>query len=198
MYSETAVRMSSNQMTDEGFDQRCTLLSHLSYVPGDSSGDGGTRTHNPRITNHVLQSAVGHVSVATKVGQSYPLPSERRLPKTVASGGGRNRTMYSNPAVAVVSKCPTKGCQERCLLRPSVPATKSPIVDRPLRLREIPAPFTSRSPGIATLGPSCTPSRQLGSVVKLSKAQRGFIETGLFGSQIRNLDVVPTGSWAVV
>ena len=67
MYSETAVRMSSNQMTDEGFDQRCTLLSHLSYVPGDSSGDGGTRTHNPRISNHVLQSAVGHVSSATKL-----------------------------------------------------------------------------------------------------------------------------------
>jgi len=67
MYSETAVRMSSNQMTDEGFDQRCTLLSHLSYVPGDSSGDGGTRTHNPRIRNHVLQSAVGHVLLATKV-----------------------------------------------------------------------------------------------------------------------------------
>ena len=113
--------------------------------------------------------AVGHVWLATKVGQSYPLPSERRLPKTVASGGGRNRTMYSNPAVAVVSKCPTKGCQERCLLRPSVPATKSPIVDRPLRLREIPAPFTSRSPGIATLGPSCTPSRQLSNVVSVLK-----------------------------
>jgi hypothetical protein len=87
-------------------------------------------------------------------------------------GGGRTRTIYSNPAVAVLSKCPTKGSQERCLLRPSVPATKSLIVDRPLRLREIPAPFTSRSPGIATLGPSCTPRRQLGSVVQLSKAQR--------------------------
>ena len=34
-------------------------------------------------------------------------------------------------------------------------------VDRPLRLNETPAPFTSRSPGIATLGPSCTPDRQL-------------------------------------
>ena len=160
-------------MTDEVFDQRCTLLSHLSYTPEESSGGGGARTHNPRVKNHVLQSAVGHVSVATKVGQSYPLPSERRLPKTVQSGGGRNRTMYSNPAVAVVSKCPTKGCQEVLSLRPSVPATKSPIVDRPLRLREIPAPFTSRSPGIATLGPSCTPSRQLGSVVKLSKPNEG-------------------------
>jgi hypothetical protein len=101
--------MSSNQMTDEGFDQRGTLLSHLSYTPEESSGGGGTRTHNPRITNHVLQSAVGHVSVATKVGQSYPLPSERRLLKTVGSGGSRNRTMYSNPAVAVVFKGPNEG-----------------------------------------------------------------------------------------
>ena len=30
------------QMTDEGFDQRCTLLSHLSYTPEESSGGGGT------------------------------------------------------------------------------------------------------------------------------------------------------------
>ncbi len=81
--------------------------------------------------------------------------------------------MYSNPAVAVVSKCPTKGCQERCLLRPSVPTTKSPIVDRPLRLGETPAPFASRSPGFTTLGPSCTPSRQLSNVVKLSKPNEG-------------------------
>ena len=73
---------------------------------------------------------------------------------------------------------------------------ESPIVDRPLHLRETPAPFTSRSPGITTLGPSCTPSRQLGSVVRLSKAQRRIIETCLFGSQTYNLDVVPTGSWA--
>ena len=179
MYSETAVRISSNQMTDEGFDQRCTLLSHLSYVPGDSSGDGGTRTHkhrldrhvlrngsqdvlksndrrscdqrctllshlsytpeessggggarthNPRISNHVLQSAVGHVSSATKVGQSYPLPSERRLPKTVGSGGGRNRTMYSNPAVAVVFKSPTKDHRE--LLLYSAVRVRDEVADR--------------------------------------------------------------------
>jgi len=35
------------------------------------------------------------------------------------------------------------------------------IVDRPLYLSEIPAPFTIRLPGIATLGPSCTPDGQL-------------------------------------
>ena len=61
----------------------------------------------------------------------------------------------------VFSKSPTKGYQElRCYGRP-YRRCDSPIVDRPLRLRETPAPFTSRSPGIATLGPSCTPSRQL-------------------------------------
>ena len=38
--------------------------------------------------------------------------------------------------------------------RPSVPASNSLIVDWPLCLRETPAPFTSRSPDIATLGPS--------------------------------------------
>ena len=48
-------------------DQRCTLLSHLSYTPEESSGGGGARTHNPRVKNHVLQSAVGHVSAATKL-----------------------------------------------------------------------------------------------------------------------------------
>jgi hypothetical protein len=79
--------------------------------------------------------------------------------------------MYSNPAVAVVFKCPTKGCQELFVLRPSVPVTKSLAVDWPLRLREIPAPFTSRLPGIATLGPSCTPSRQLGINVRPSNEE---------------------------
>jgi len=176
MYSETAVRMSSNQMTDEGFDQRCTLLSHLSYAPDESSGDGGTRTHNPRVKNHVLQSAVGHVSVATKV----VVRGFTELPRIGGSWAGfgpatsrtaaRALTMYSEPAVAVVSKCPTKGCQELISLRPSVPATKSPIVDRPLHLQETPAPFASRSPGVTTLGPSCTPDRQLGKVATIRRS----------------------------
>jgi hypothetical protein len=39
--------------------------------------------------------------------------------------------------------------------------TVLPTVDWPFHLGETPAPFTIRSPGIATLGPSCTPGRQL-------------------------------------
>jgi hypothetical protein len=42
------------------------------------------RDLNPQdlsVVLHVLQSAVGHGLVATKDGQSYPLPSERRLLK---------------------------------------------------------------------------------------------------------------------
>ncbi len=37
-------------------------------------------------------------------------------------------------------------------------------VDWPLRLRETQAPFTSRSPGVATLGPSWIPGGQLGCI----------------------------------
>ena len=54
-----------------GFDKRFTLLSQLSYVPGSQSGYGGTRTHNPRVFNHVLQSAVGHVSWRRSRGQRH-------------------------------------------------------------------------------------------------------------------------------
>ena len=63
------------------------------------SGQGGDVQTRP---------AVGHVLATTKFGQSYPLPSERRLPGTSVSGGDRNRTMYSEPAVAVVSKMPNE------------------------------------------------------------------------------------------
>ena len=69
-----------------------------------------------------------------------------------ASGGGRNRTMYSNLAVAVVL-LPNEG-MPRVAFAPAVPIGESPTVDWPLCLGETPAPFTSRSPGIATLGPS--------------------------------------------
>jgi len=160
-------------MTDEGFDQRCTLLSHLSYVPGKSSGDGGTRTHNPRISNHVLQSAVGHVSVATKVVVRGISARESNPQTATRSPDSLDGADVLRTGSRRCIQCPTKGCQERCLLRPSVPATKSPIVDRPLRLGETPASFTSRSPGVTTLGPSCTPCRQLGNVVQLSKPNEG-------------------------
>ena len=54
---------------------------------------------------------------------------------------------------------------------------ESPIVDRFHCLRETPAPFTSRSPDIATLGPSWIPDGQLGMFCDLptkKKAQTFF------------------------
>ena len=48
-----------------------------------------------------------------------------------------------------------------------------PIVDWPLCLGETPAPFTSRSPGIVTLGPSCTPNGQSGIGQKTSQRRKG-------------------------
>ena len=46
-------------------------------------------------------------------------------------------------------------------------------VDWPLCLRETLAPFTSRSPGVATLGPSCSPGRQLGCQSRPSNEVKG-------------------------
>ena len=59
-------------------------------------------------------------------------------------------------------KSPTKCCREICFrIRSSVISHEWLTVDRPAHLVETPAPFTSRSPDIATLGPSCTPNWQL-------------------------------------
>ena len=125
-------------MTDEGFDQRCTLLSHLSYVPGDSSGDGGTRTHNPRITNHVLQSAVGHVSVATKV-----------LVRGVS-------VRESNPPTARRSPDSLDGAD---VLRTGSRRLYSKAQRRIIEIRLFGGPGTQ---------PGCSPDRQLGSVLRPS------------------------------
>ena len=147
----------------------CTPIGSRSCISGD---EGWSELPAPKMSaasrKQLEAEAVG-IEPCTPIRQSPLYPNaQRRVAKSVVYYG----RPYQQP--------------------------ESPIVDRPLCLRETPAPFTSRSPGIATLGPSCTPSRQLGNVVQLSKAQRGIIETGLFGSQTYNLDVVPTGSWAVV
>ena len=79
---------------------------------------------------------------------------------------GRNRGIpkWQSPLCG----CSTKVYQELLVgVRPSVPAGALLAVDRPLHLRETPAPFTSRSPDIATLGPSWTPDRQLSLFVDL-------------------------------
>ena len=108
--------------------------------------------------------------------------------------------MYSEPAVAVVFNAQRR-VAKRCF-RHGRPYRRgeAPIVDRPLHLGETPAPLASRSPGITTLGPSCTPSRQLGNVVcVVKKAQRsGRRDIAPFGTPSLGVDVVPTGSWALI
>lgn len=75
-----------------------------------------------------------------------------RLLKHVLQFGSRS---------VLVSQNAQRRFAERSLsrLRPSVSASKSPIVDWPLCLGETLEPFASRSPGIATLRPSWTPKR---------------------------------------
>jgi hypothetical protein len=75
--------------------------------------------------------------------------------------------MYSNLAVGLFSNCngwPNEVCAKSAWVTAvRIRGAFAPLtVDWLLRLQETPAPFTSRSPGVATLGPSCTPDRQLG------------------------------------
>ena len=76
---------------------------------------------------------------------------------------GRSRCTPNRQSPCVFKK-PNEGLPRAAFQRYGRPCRRSkpPIVDRPVCLGETPAPFTSQSPGIATLGPSCTPSRQLG------------------------------------
>ena len=101
--------------------------------------------------------------VATKLWPEFHLRTGIEPANRIAAASLTGRSHVFQPAVAVCfQKSPTKFCQEVAFaLRPSVSAVDPLIVDWPHRLRETPAPFTSRSPGIATLGPSCTPDRQL-------------------------------------
>lgn len=70
--------------------------------------------------------------------------------------------MYSEPAVAVFQNAQRR-VAKRCLCygRPYRQRSRR-LLTGPFISNKTPAPFTSRSPGIATLGPSCTPSRQSG------------------------------------
>jgi hypothetical protein len=70
--------------------------------------------------------------------------------------------MYSGPAVAAVFNAQRRITKRRFHYGRPYRRRELPIVDRPLCLGETPAPFASRSPGVTTLGPSCTPGRQLG------------------------------------
>ena len=101
-------------------DQRCTLLSHLSYTPEESSGGGGARTHNPRVKNHVLQSAVGHVLLATKVLVRGISVRESNPPTAMRSPDSLDGADVLRTGSRRCIQCPTKGCQEALLSNTAV------------------------------------------------------------------------------
>ena len=74
MYSEPAVEC--GLVTDEVVNQRRYGALPLSYGAASTSGDGGIRTgHRPKVvtpgsSSMYSNSAVGHIVVATKGGQS--------------------------------------------------------------------------------------------------------------------------------
>ena len=70
MYSETAVRMHCYKMTDEVVTGE-SPLSRLSYTFGKG---GGTRTHNLRIGNHVLQVGSRSWMSGDEVWSELPAP----------------------------------------------------------------------------------------------------------------------------
>ena len=106
-------------------------------------------------------------------------------------GCGARSAMYSNrQSPLYLPKCPTKDRQEVWFTAVRI-SRDLLIVDWPLHLRESPAPFTSRSPGIATLRPSWTPDRQWGLYFQTTFQRRK-------GSDVAHFqDVVRTGSWSV-
>ena len=79
-------------------------------------------------------------------------------------------------------KHPTRFGRESSVsaLRPSAPWDfRRKAVDTLRHLRETPDELTSRSPGIATLGPSsCTPNRQLGACSKSRRGNRSEVTFG--------------------
>ena len=99
----------------------------------------------------------------------------------------------SKPAVAVVL-LPNEGLP-RGALAYGRPYRQSPTVDWPLCLGETLAPFTSQSPGIATLGPSCTPSRQLGMLFQKALNEVSSRRCSLH--QVNSLGCSPDGQLSV-
>jgi hypothetical protein len=84
-----------------------------------------------------------------------------------------NQVLQFGSRSILVFRVPNEGLPRVCGLRSSVSASMLPIVDWPLRLGETPAPFTSRSPGVATLRPSCTPNGQSGNGQKTFQRKKG-------------------------
>jgi hypothetical protein len=132
----------------------------------------GTRTHNPRLLKHVLQfGSRSYFQGDEVVARGSVRESNPQTTLVVPSCTGR--PMYSNRQSPICFQLPNEGLPRAFGLRPSVSASMLPIVDWPLRLGETPAPFTSRSPGVATLRPSCTPNGQSGNGQKTFQRRKG-------------------------
>ena len=139
--------------------------------------------------------AVDHVLVATKllvrgisVRESNP-PTALRSPDAL-DGADVLRTgsrRVSNAQRRVAKRCLRYGRPYRQRGRR--------LLTGPFISGETPAPFTSRSPGIATLGPSCTPSRQLGMLFQ--KALNEVSSRRCSWHQVHSLGCSPDGQSSV-
>ena len=158
-----------SKVTDEVVNQRIYGALPLSYSVVVQSDASGIRTHTPGSQSMYSKSAVGHVWSATKcVGQTNSV--RELLPQTALSAAPDHfrriacSPIRQSPCFQLLFRKKSNEVLPRDLLSHSVvryQQSKSLTVDRPAHLAETPAPFTSRSPDIATLGPSCTPNRQL-------------------------------------
>ena len=122
------------------------------------------------------------------VRESNP-PTASRLPDSL------DEAMYSEPAVAVFQNAQRR-VAKRCLRygRPYRQRSRR-LLTGPFISGETPAPFTSRSPGIATLGPSCTPSSQLGMLFQ--KALNEVASRRCSWHQVHSLGCSPDGQLSV-
>ena len=188
------------KMTDEVVESETYGALPLSYgATLIGIAPAGFEPATPGFEGMYSNPAVGHASairrktsvcVGDEVCDSETLPygNRTREPRCGPQTHWTSR-MDSKPAVAAVFNVQRSIAESSFRFRPSVPATKLLVVDRRLRLRETPVPFTSRSPGIATLGPSWTPDRQLDSW--RDHPTKEWFGRGTFS------DVVRTGSQAV-
>ena len=161
------------QKTDEvGESESYGALSTELRRDAHANCAGGTRTHDPRVMTHVLQFGSRSYLQGDEVVARGSV-RESNPPTTFMVASCTGQPMYSNRQSPVCFQVPNEGLPRVFGLRPSVSASMLPIVDWPLCLRETPAPFTSRSPGIATLGPSCTPNGQSGIGQKTSQRRKG-------------------------
>ena len=168
----------------------------MSYGAKSSSRAGGTRTHNPRGMSHVLQSGSRSCFGGDEVvGQRHFRTGIEPANRFAVARRTRAEPMYSEPAVAVFQNAQRR-VAKRCLRygRPYRQRSRR-LLTGPFISDETPTPFTSRSPGIATLGPSCTPSRQLGMLFQ--KALSEVSSRRCSWHQVNSLGCSPDGQLSV-